>query len=162
MLYNGRHPGIKDGIGFQQGSNVKLNAPKRLSNFVKGKAPMAQDNEGYILYPAGYPEHKIRRIHARKSHSVSHHAFMYKNEASSSRHSTHVKMTKKTPTASNEPNVSYKTFDASYVLTNKSGKLVAKYVGGKHNGSKTCVWVPKVLVSNVKGPKTVWVPKNKA
>jgi hypothetical protein len=25
---------------------------------------MAQDNEGYILYPAGYPEHKIRRIHA--------------------------------------------------------------------------------------------------
>jgi chromosome segregation ATPase len=41
MLYNGRHPGIKDGIGFQQGDNVKLNAPKKLSNFVKGKAPMA-------------------------------------------------------------------------------------------------------------------------
>jgi hypothetical protein len=47
------------------------------------------------------------------------------------------------------------------VLTNKSGKVVTKYVGGKHKGSKTCVWVPKVLVSNVKGPKTVWVPKNK-
>jgi chromosome segregation ATPase len=29
MLYNGRRPGIKDDIGFQQGSNVKLNAPKR-------------------------------------------------------------------------------------------------------------------------------------
>jgi hypothetical protein len=71
MLYNGRHPGIKDGIGFQQRSNVKLNAPKRLSNFVKGKAPMVQDNEGYILYLAGYPKHKIRRIHARKSHYVS-------------------------------------------------------------------------------------------
>jgi chromosome segregation ATPase len=30
MLYNGRRPGIKDGIGFQQGSqsNIKLNAPK--------------------------------------------------------------------------------------------------------------------------------------
>jgi chromosome segregation ATPase len=51
MLYNGRRPDIKDGIGFQQGSNVKLNAPKRLSNFVKGKAPMVQDNEAtfYIL-----------------------------------------------------------------------------------------------------------------
>jgi hypothetical protein len=80
MLYNGRRPGIKDGIGFQQGDNVNLNAPKKLSNFVKGKAPMAQDNKGYILYPADYPEHKIRRIHARKSHSISHHAFMYKNE----------------------------------------------------------------------------------
>jgi hypothetical protein len=28
MLYNGRHPGIKGDIGFQQGSNVKLNARK--------------------------------------------------------------------------------------------------------------------------------------
>jgi ubiquinone biosynthesis protein UbiJ len=131
MLYSGRPPGIKDDIGFQQGSNVKLNAPKKLSSFVKGKAPMAQENKGYILYPAGYPEHKIRRIHARKSHYVSHHAFMYKNKTSSSRHSTHVKMPKKkTPTASNKPNVSFKTFYASYVLTNKSGKVVAKYVGG--------------------------------
>jgi DNA repair exonuclease SbcCD ATPase subunit len=41
MLYNERTPGIKDGIGFQQGDNVKLNAPKKISNFVKGKAPMA-------------------------------------------------------------------------------------------------------------------------
>jgi hypothetical protein len=163
MLYNGRRPDIKDGIGFQQGGNVKINAPKRLSNFVKGKAPMPQDNEGYILYPAGYPEDKIRRMHSRKSHSSSHHAFMYKSEASSSRQSTHAKLPKKkSPIASNEPNISFKTFDASYVLTNKSGKVVAKYVGGKHKGSKTCVWVPKVLVSNVKGPKTVWVPKNKA
>jgi hypothetical protein len=111
MLYNGRRPGIKDGIGFQQGSNVKLNAPKKLSNFVKGKAHMVQDSEGYILYPANYLEHKIRKIHARKSHTVSHHAFMYKNEASSSRHTTHVKMPrKKIPTASNEHNISFQDF----------------------------------------------------
>jgi hypothetical protein len=88
---------------------------------------------------------------------------MYKSEASSSRQSTHVKLPKnKTPIASNETIISFKTFDASYVLTNKSGKVVVKYVGAKHKGSKTCVWVPKVLVSNVKGPMTVWVPKNKA
>jgi hypothetical protein len=138
MLYNGRRPGIKDGIGFQQGNNVKLKAPpKRLSNFVKGKAPMPQDNEGYILYPVGYPEYKIRRIHSRKSHSGSHHAFIYKSEASSSRQSTHAKLPrKKTPIASNEPNISFKTFDASYVLTNKSGKVVAKYVGGQTQGVK--------------------------
>jgi hypothetical protein len=163
MLYSGRRPGIKDGIGFQKGDNFKLSVPpKRLSNFVKGKAPMPQDNEGYILYPAGYPEHKIRRIHSRKSHSGPNHAFMYKGGTSSSRQSTHAKLPKKkTPIASNDSNISFKTFDASYVLTNKSDKVVAKYVGGKHKGSKTCVWVPKVLVSNVKGPKTVWVPKNK-
>jgi hypothetical protein len=130
---------------------------------LRARLPWFKIGEGYILYPANYPKHKIRRIHARKPHTVSHHAFMYKNEASSSMHSTHVKLPKrKTPTASNDHNISFKTFDASYVLTNKSGKLVAKYVGGKHQSSKTCVWVPKVLVSNVKGPKTVWVPKNKA
>jgi hypothetical protein len=78
MLYNGRRPGINDVIGFQQGSNVKLNAPKILSNFVNDKAPMVQDREGYILYPANYPEHKIRKIHAKKPHNVSHHAFMFK------------------------------------------------------------------------------------
>jgi hypothetical protein len=124
---------------------------------------MAQDSEGYILYRANYPEHKIRKNHARKPHTISHHAFMYKNEASNSRHTTHVKIPrKKIHVAPNEHNVSFKTFDASYFLTNKSGKVVAKYVGGKHKSFKTCVWVPKVLVSNVKGPKTVWVPKNKA
>jgi hypothetical protein len=133
MLYNGRRPCIKDGIGFQQGSqsNVKLNAPKnKLSNFVKGKAPMVQDREGYILYPKNYHEHKIRKTHARKPHNVSHHGFMYRNEASSSRHSTHIKMPKKKiANASNEHNISFKTFDASYVLTNKSGKVVAIYIG---------------------------------
>jgi hypothetical protein len=41
MLYSGRRPDIKDGIVFQKGDNVKLNSPpKRLSNFVKSKAPM--------------------------------------------------------------------------------------------------------------------------
>jgi hypothetical protein len=39
MLYSGRRPGIKDGIGFQQGGNVKLNAPKKLSNFVRARLP---------------------------------------------------------------------------------------------------------------------------
>jgi hypothetical protein len=143
MLYNGRRPGIKDGIGFQQGSqsNIKLNAPKKLSNFVKSKAPMIQDREGYILYPENYHEHKIRKIHARKPHNVSRHAFMYSNDASSSRHSTHIKMPKKKiANTSHEHNISFKTFDASYVLTNKSGNIVAKYVGGKHKSPKTCVW----------------------
>jgi hypothetical protein len=131
-------------------------------NFVKGKAHMVQDREGYILYPKNYLEHKIRKIHARKSHTISHHTYMYSNEASSSRHSTHIKMPKKKIVdASNEHNILFKTFDAPCVLTNKSGKVVAKYVGGKHKSPKTCVWVPKVLVSNVRGPKTVWVPKNK-
>jgi hypothetical protein len=97
MLYNGRRPRIKDGIGFQQGNqnNTKLNAPKNCLILLRVRLPWFRIERGYILYPANYPEHKIRKIHARKPHSVSHHAFMYKNEASSSRHTTDVKMPKK-------------------------------------------------------------------
>jgi hypothetical protein len=49
MLYNGRHPGIKDGVGFQPGrkNNIKLNAHRnKISIFVKGQAHMVQDREG--------------------------------------------------------------------------------------------------------------------
>jgi hypothetical protein len=46
MLYNGRRLCIKDGVGFQPGSqsNIKLNAHRnKICNFVKGKAPMVRD-----------------------------------------------------------------------------------------------------------------------
>jgi hypothetical protein len=166
MLYNGIHHSIKDGIDFHPDSqnNIKLNVHRnKISNFVKGKSPMVQDREGYILYPENYPEHKIRRIHAKKTHPVAHHAYIYRKEASSSRYTTHVKMPKKKIVdASNQHIISFKTSDASFVLTKKSGKAIAKYVGGKHKSPKTCVWVLKVLVSSVKGPRTVWVPKDKA
>jgi hypothetical protein len=152
---------LASNLGAKATSN--LMPRNNLSNFVKGKAPMVQDREGYILYPENYPEHKIRKIHVKKSNSVSHHAYIYSNEASSSRHTTHIKMPKKKiDDASNEHIISFKTFDTSFALANKLGKVVSKYVGGKHKSPKTCVWVLKVLVSNVKGPKTVWVPKDKA
>jgi hypothetical protein len=70
--------------------------------------------------------------------------------------STHTKMPKKKiVNATNEHNIC----PQNNILLSK---VDAKYVGGKHKSPKTCVWVPKVLVSNVKGPKTVWVPKNNA
>jgi hypothetical protein len=57
----------------------------------------------------------------------------------------------------------YHVFDASYVLMkNKHEKVIALYVWPHHKIPKTCVWVFKVLVSNMKGPKQIWVPKNKA
>jgi hypothetical protein len=79
---------------------------------------------------------------------------MYKNETSSSRHITHVKMPrKKNHVASNEHNVSFKTFDASYVLTNKSGKLVAKYVGANTRAPKLLFGYPRCLFLTSKDPR---------
>ena len=71
---------------------------------------------------------------------------MYKNEASSSKHSTHVKMPKKKfPVASNDHNISFNTFDAAYVLTNKSGKVVAKYVGANIRDQRLVFGFPRCL-----------------
>jgi hypothetical protein len=39
MLYSGRCPGIKDGIGFQKGDNVKINAPRNCPTLLKAKLP---------------------------------------------------------------------------------------------------------------------------
>jgi hypothetical protein len=65
--------------------------------------------------------------------------------------------------ASYVSHMSYHKFDAFYVLMkNKLGRIVALYVGSHHKRSKTCVWVPKYLVTNFKGSKQIWVPKNKA
>jgi hypothetical protein len=50
-------------------------------------------------------------------------------------------------------NVSLKTFDASYVLTNKSGKVVAKYVGGKNKGQRLVFGYPRCLFLMLKDPR---------
>jgi hypothetical protein len=65
--------------------------------------------------------------------------------------------------ASHVPHMSYHDFEASYVLMrNKIGKIIVLHVGPHHKRSKACVWVPKCLVTNLRGPNQIWVPKTKA
>jgi hypothetical protein len=52
---------------------------------------------------------------------------------------------KKTPTASNEHNISFKTFDASYVLTNKSGKVVANLLEENTRAQRLVFGYPRCL-----------------
>jgi predicted SPOUT superfamily RNA methylase MTH1 len=55
--------------------------------------------------------------------------------------------------ASHVSHMSYHGFDDSYVLMrNKFGKVVALHIGPHHKRSKTCVWVSKCLVTNLKEP----------
>jgi hypothetical protein len=58
----------------------------------------------------------------------------------------------KIPVVSNKHNVSFKTFDASYVLTNKSGKVVAKYVGGNTGVLRLVFGYPRCLFLTSKDP----------
>jgi hypothetical protein len=96
---------------------------------LKGKTSIVQDHDSYIIYPKN--DHaKI----AQADNSNVHHAYVTKAKASHSRHSdSHAKIgqipKKKIKNASNGPHMSFHTFEASYVLTNKFDNVVAKYVG---------------------------------
>ena len=53
-------------------------------------------------------------------------------------------------------------FNPSYVLCRASdGHVYAKFVGSPYEYIEWSIWVPKTLVTNVKGPITKWVPKTK-
>jgi hypothetical protein len=59
-----------------------------------------------------------------------------------------------------QPNVSSIEFDSCYLLTKGVNGVHAKFVGTSIVGSKKkVIWVPKSLVTNLQGPKQVWVPK---
>jgi hypothetical protein len=64
--------------------------------------------------------------------------------------------------ASHVSHMSYLDFDASYMfMRNKFGKIIDLHIGSHHKRSKTCVWVFKCLVTNLRGPNQTWVPKTK-
>jgi hypothetical protein len=50
--------------------------------------------------------------------------------------------------------------DSFYLLTKDAHYVKAKFIGAPRMGSKKkTIWVPKSLVTNLQGPKQVWVPK---
>jgi hypothetical protein len=64
--------------------------------------------------------------------------------------------------ASHVSHMSYNDFDASYVLMrNKISKIIVLHVGPHHKRSKTYIWVPKCLVTNLKELNQTWLPKIK-
>ena len=45
--------------------------------------------------------------------------------------------------------------------SNNRGEVVAKYVGKETNiYLNTSIWVPKILVTNMQGPKNIWGSKS--
>jgi hypothetical protein len=59
----------------------------------------------------------------------------------------------------NEPSTICHACNTSFVLSCKNEKVVARKLGAKCKGDKTCIWVPKVIVTNLVGPNKSWVPK---
>jgi hypothetical protein len=62
----------------------------------------------------------------------------------------------------NGPSTIYHACNTSFVLSCKNTQVVTKKLGSKCKGDKTCIWVPKVIVTNLVGPNKSWVPKTQA
>jgi hypothetical protein len=164
----GRHPSIKDGLGFRKETkNLTSQMTSRL-NKEKGKAPMAsssQKNHAYLYYKKFTSSTHNDRCY---DHTVYHDATLNSNAmfASSSafvhgrsRPRRNYATSHAPRKVSNGPTTIYHACNTSFVLSRKNAKVVARKLGSKCKGDKTCIWVPKVVVTNLVGPNKSWVPK---
>jgi hypothetical protein len=62
----------------------------------------------------------------------------------------------------NEPTTVFHGCNTSFILSCKNAKVVARKLGSKCKGDKTCIWVPKTILTNLVGPNKSWVPKTQA
>ena len=61
---------------------------------------------------------------------------------------------------SKNANISSIELNSSYMLIKGTNGVKAKFIGKPWIGSKKkAIWVPKSLVTNLQGPKQVWLPK---
>jgi hypothetical protein len=87
---------------------------------------------------------------------------MYASSSSSYVHGRSIPRHHAPRNALNGTTMLYHTYGASYVLTCKNDKVVARNLGHECKRDKTCIWVPKAYVTKLVGPNKSWVPKTQA
>jgi hypothetical protein len=153
----GRHPSIKDGLGFRKETKNLTSQRAPVLNKEKGKAPMtssSQKNHAYI-YDRKYSRDALNDSHAMVASSST-----FVNGRSRPRRNLVVHHAPRK--MCNGPSIIYHACNTSFVLSRKNTKVVARKLGSKCKGGKTCIWIPKVIVTNLVGPNKSWVPKTQA
>jgi hypothetical protein len=169
----GRHPSIKDGLGFKKEVKNLTSHKASISIKEKGKAPMAnsiQKNHAFLYHDRRYSRsvHHDRSCNDVVSHaydsnamfassSSMHHRNLARKNAMPRRNIVHVPRK-----VMNEPSTIYYACNASFTICRKDKKVIARKLGAKCKGDKTCIWVPKTIVTNLVGPNMSWVPKTQA
>jgi hypothetical protein len=156
----GRHPSIKDGLGFRREAKNLTSQRAPISAKEKGKAPMtnsAQRNHAFI-----YSDRKFSR-NTHKSYIWDSHAMIASSSSFVHDRNMYRKNVVHVPRkVSNEPSIIYHACNASFAICSKNKKVIARKLGAKCKGDKTCIWVPKAVVTNLVGPNKSWVPKTQA
>jgi hypothetical protein len=170
----GRHPSIKDGLGFKREAKNLTSHKAPISAKEKGKAPMASSakrNHAFLYHDKRHARNAYRIYDTFDSNAYDSYAMF----ASSSsymhgrdmprKHIHHVprKNIVHVPRkVMNGPSTIYHALNASFAICRKDRKIVARKLGAKCKGDKTCIWVPKTIVTNLVGPNKSWVPKTQA
>jgi hypothetical protein len=163
----GRHPSIKDGLGFQRETKNLTSQKAPTLNKEKGKAPMAnspQRNHAFIYdrKVASHSNYNKSYVHTtcNNSHAMfaSSSTFVHGRSRPRTNHVVHHVPRK----MCNKPTTVFYACNTSFVLSCKNEKVVARKLGSKCKGNKTCIWVPKAIVTNLVGPNKSWVLKTQA
>jgi hypothetical protein len=156
----GRHPSIKDGLGFQKEAKNLTSQRAPIPNKEKGKAPMAssiQRTHAFI-----YDRKFSRNAHYNRSYVDYNDSHAMLASSSTFVHGRPRKsnVVHHVPRrVCNEPSTIYHACNTSFAIFCKNEKVVARKLGSKCKGDKTCIWVPKAIVTNLVGPNKSWVPK---
>jgi hypothetical protein len=170
----GRHPSIKDGLGFRKETKNLTSQRTSSLNKEKGKAPMASSS--YSSHDQ--KNHAYLYAHVKNISNVAHHDRCYNHTNLPAYHDSHAMFATSSSHAHGRsrprhnhvvshvprkvctsPTTIYQTCHASFVLSCKNAKVVARKLGSKCKRDKTCIWVPKSIVTNLVGPNKSWVPK---
>jgi hypothetical protein len=158
----GRHPSIKDGLGFKREAKdlTSHKTPKE-----KGKAPMASSakkNHAFMYNDRRQSYRSCNAYGASDSHVMfaSSSSYMHGRDMSR-RYVVHMprRNVVNVPRKINEPSTIYHTCNASFAICRKNKKVIARKLGARCKEDKTCIWVPKTIVTNLVGPNMSWVPK---
>jgi hypothetical protein len=158
----GRHPLIKDGLGFRKEAKNITSQRAHIPNKEKGKAPMAnstQRNHAFIYNDRKFSRnaHYIRSYDVFDSHAMFASSSTFVHGRSRPRKGNVVHHVPRK--MCNESTIIYHVCNTSFALLCKKEKVVARKLGSKCKGDKTCIWVPKAIATNLVGPNKSWVPK---
>jgi hypothetical protein len=157
----GRHPSIKDGLGFRKETKNLTSQKAPVLNKEKGKAPMASSTQKCHAYI--YDRKFSRNAHYNRSYDAFNSHAMFASSSivvhDRSRPRRNHVMHHMPRRVYNESTTIYHACNTSFALLCKNEKVLARKLGSKCKGDKTCIWVPKAIVTNLIGPNKSWVPK---
>jgi hypothetical protein len=157
----GRHPSIKDGLGFRKEAKNLTSQRAPISNKEKGKAPMAsisQKNHAFMYHDRNVS----RNSHYNRSYNAFDSHVMIASCSNFNGRPRRNFVSHAPRKMCNKPTTVFHACNTKYVLSCRNEKVVARKLGSKCKGDKTCIWVPKDVVTNLVGPNKSWVPKTQA